>query len=143
MRMYLGQGQEFPLVSGYPKVAISGFGGIAAPLARPTISSGGGPGSKPLGTERWKYGVATRWSSPGSKGMAGSPNSISGVARVNDFGSYKELRIEPGAEPQRILRELTQLGTIQHFELARPSLHDIFVRIAGPGAEQTQELINA
>ena len=44
----------------------------------------------------------------------------------------------PGANPQAILKQLTELGTIEHFELARPSLHDIFVRIAGPEAVEEE-----
>jgi len=61
--------------------------------------------------------------------------NVAGVARVNDYGPYKELRICPGADPQHILRQLMTLGALEHFELARPSLHDIFVRIARPEPE--------
>ena len=32
-----------------------------------------------------------------------------------------------------VLTALTARGRVRHFELARPSLHDIFVRIAGLG----------
>ena len=51
--------------------------------------------------------------------------------RVNDYGRYTELRMAPQADPQAILRELIGRARVEHFELARPSLHDIFVRIAG------------
>ncbi|MBM4091090.1 MAG: ATP-binding cassette domain-containing protein [Planctomycetes bacterium] len=64
---------------------------------------------------------------------------IKGVARVNDFGPYKELRMAPGADTQQILRELMAAGEVEHFELARPSLHDIFVRIAGPESQEMEE----
>jgi ABC-2 type transport system ATP-binding protein len=71
----------------------------------------------------------------------GRLTAIDGVQRVNDFGPYKELRMAAGANPQAILKQLTDVGAIEHFELARPSLHDIFVRIAGPEAvEQENEV---
>ena len=56
---------------------------------------------------------------------------LPGVARVNDFGRLKELRLEAGADPQRLLHALAAQTRIEHFELAQPRLHDIFVRIAG------------
>lgn len=69
----------------------------------------------------------------------GGLSNVSGVARINEYGPYKELRMSPGADPQMILRQLLELGTLEHFELARPSLHDIFVRIARPDAQETDQ----
>ncbi len=69
----------------------------------------------------------------------GGLSNVPGVARVNEYGPYKELRMSPGADPQKILRQLLELGPLEHFELARPSLHDIFVRIAGPDAQETTQ----
>jgi ABC-2 type transport system ATP-binding protein len=57
---------------------------------------------------------------------------VAGVAEVVDFGNLQELRLEPDADPQRILADLMQRGPVRHFELTRPSLHEIFVRIARP-----------
>jgi ABC-2 type transport system ATP-binding protein len=57
------------------------------------------------------------------------------VARVTDFGRLQELRLEPGADTQRVLDELMKRGRVTHFELTRPSLQDIFVRIASPTHE--------
>lgn len=59
-------------------------------------------------------------------------DKMSGVERVNDFGRFQELRITPSTDPQNILRQLVQHGRVEHFEIAQPSLHDIFVRIARP-----------
>lgn len=73
----------------------------------------------------------------------GRLTAVEGVQRVNDFGQYKELRMAPGANPQAILKQLTEIGTIEHFELARPSLHDIFVRIAGPEAVEEEVVAHA
>jgi ABC-2 type transport system ATP-binding protein len=59
---------------------------------------------------------------------------LTGVDRVNDHGRLQELRLRDGADAQQVLREILQRTDVLHFELARPSLHDIFVRIAGPEA---------
>jgi ABC-2 type transport system ATP-binding protein len=61
---------------------------------------------------------------------------LPGVVAVNDQRHYKELRIARDADPRAILQEVLRRTTVEHFELARPSLHDIFVRIAGPSAEE-------
>ncbi|MHC4956319.1 MAG: ABC transporter ATP-binding protein [Planctomycetota bacterium] len=61
---------------------------------------------------------------------------IDGVENVRDFGQYQELRFD--GDPQALLRELVDQTTVQRFELARPSLHDIFLRIAGPGAADVE-----
>jgi len=60
-------------------------------------------------------------------GLAGLP----GVRKVTDFGRFQEVRLEDGTDPQSLLPLLMARGRVRHFELARPSLHDIFVRIAG------------
>ncbi len=57
-------------------------------------------------------------------------DGLPGVLRVNDYGRYTELRVDRQADPQAILRELLSRTSVEHFDLARPSLHDIFVRIA-------------
>jgi ABC-2 type transport system ATP-binding protein len=63
--------------------------------------------------------------------------SIPGVEKVNDFGRLQELRMAKDTNPQSLLSELMKRGRVVHFELTRPSLHDIFVRIARPGADST------
>jgi len=62
-------------------------------------------------------------------------SNIPGVEHVTDFGHLQELRIRPGTNTQTILAALMQHGDVTHFELAKPSLHDIFVRIASPEKE--------
>ena len=69
----------------------------------------------------------------------GSPFSaegIPGVARVNDFGNTLELRMSPGTDPRAVLLELLRRSRIQSFDIVRPSLHDIFVRIAAPEKQE-------
>ena len=56
---------------------------------------------------------------------------ITGIENVHDFGQSQELRISPKSNPQDILKELMKDNTLLSFELMKPSLHDIFVRIAG------------
>ena len=67
-------------------------------------------------------------------GDGGSLDGLPGVEHVADFGRYRELRLNRGADSQQVLSALIERGEVRHFELARPSLHDIFVRIAGADA---------
>ncbi len=64
--------------------------------------------------------------------LAGLP----GVVDVADFGRYYELRLDRNSDPQAVLAALMDRGEVRLFELSRPSLHDIFVRIAGPTAAE-------
>lgn len=58
------------------------------------------------------------------------------VEKITDFGQFQELRLTRDADTQRVLADLMQRGRVNHFELCRPTLHDIFVRIAGTGSEE-------
>ena len=71
----------------------------------------------------------------------GAPNlkEISEVESVTDFGQVQELRLTPGADPQRVLAALIDRCRILQFEVTRPSLHDIFVRIARPQTENNND----
>lgn len=60
-------------------------------------------------------------------------DGLPGITTVNDFGKLQELHLAADADPQLVLAELLRRGKVRHFEVARPSLHDIFVRIARPG----------
>ena len=66
-----------------------------------------------------------------------SLRDIAGVLEVTDFGNLQELRVAPDAEPQAILKALLTRGEVHHFEVAHPSLHEIFVRIARPEPERS------
>ena len=70
------------------------------------------------------------------KGSAQELARIPDVEHVNDFGRMQELRLRNDANTQNLLAKLMEIGTVRHFELSRPSLRDIFVRIAGPEAEK-------
>ena len=68
-------------------------------------------------------------------GVAPGFDHLPGVQSVTDFGQSQELRMSAGADPQRVLAALLDRSPVQHFEVTRPSLHDIFVRIARPDGE--------
>jgi ABC-2 type transport system ATP-binding protein len=57
---------------------------------------------------------------------------LPGVESVNDLGNEQEVRL--AGEPQAFLHALAARTAVSRFEIVRPSLHDIFVRIAGPEA---------
>jgi ABC-2 type transport system ATP-binding protein len=68
-------------------------------------------------------------------GAAPRFDHLPGVQSVTDFGQSQELRMSTGADPQRVLAALLERAPVLHFEVTRPSLHDIFVRIARPDGE--------
>jgi ABC-2 type transport system ATP-binding protein len=59
---------------------------------------------------------------------------LPGVVKVTDLGRSQELRLDSTADAQEILAVLMRRGRVSHFEVRRPTLHDIFVRIARPDA---------
>lgn len=85
-----------------------------------------------------KYGHDTvRVKVPGGRAtLAG----IGDVDTINDFGNYQELRLK--SDPQKFLQTLVQKSVVEHFEITRPSLHDIFVRIANPTAEDLKRPVS-
>ncbi|MEA3287185.1 MAG: ATP-binding cassette domain-containing protein [Candidatus Marinimicrobia bacterium] len=58
-------------------------------------------------------------------------DTITGVEKVHDFGQIQELRLAPDFDHQVILKEIMKSNTLLSFEIMKPSLHDIFIRIAG------------
>jgi ABC-2 type transport system ATP-binding protein len=60
------------------------------------------------------------------------------VERVRDLGQVQELRMARGCDPQQVLRTLMARTRVNSFSIMKPSLHDIFVRIAGPEAGEAQ-----
>jgi ABC-2 type transport system ATP-binding protein len=70
----------------------------------------------------------------GTQFLGGLPD----VERVRDLGQVQELRMARGCDPQNVLRTLISRTPITSFSIMKPSLHDIFVRIAGPEAAEAQ-----
>jgi ABC-2 type transport system ATP-binding protein len=52
------------------------------------------------------------------------------IEAVNDFGQMQEVRVT--GDPQVFLARISGRTAVYHFEVTRPSLQDIFVRIAKP-----------
>jgi len=65
----------------------------------------------------------------GTAALSGLP----GVESVNDYGQLQEVRLS--GDPQKFLQQLAARTAVHHFDITRPSLHDIFVRIARPTEE--------
>jgi ABC-2 type transport system ATP-binding protein len=61
-------------------------------------------------------------------------DGLPGIVSVSDHGRMQEVRLN-GGDPQRLLSQLAARTRVQYFEVARPSLHDIFVRIARPDGD--------
>lgn len=65
-------------------------------------------------------------------GMA-ALDRLDGITSVTDNGNMQEVRV--AGDPQAFLAALAARTAVHQFEIVRPSLHDIFVRIARPTAE--------
>ena len=65
----------------------------------------------------------------GARALAG----LDAVVTFADVGNYQDVRIKGDA--QAFLHALSARTPVYHFELKTPSLHDIFVRIAKPTAD--------
>jgi ABC-2 type transport system ATP-binding protein len=72
------------------------------------------------------------------EGGADVLSELPGVEKVRDFGQVQELRMSRGCDQQEVLRAMVARTRVTSFSVTRPSLHDIFVRIAGPGAAEPQ-----
>ncbi len=73
-----------------------------------------------------------------AEGGAAAVQGLPGVAQVRDLGHLQELRMKLGCDPQEVLRALIGRTRVTGFEVSRPSLEDIFIRIAGNGAAEVQ-----
>jgi ABC-2 type transport system ATP-binding protein len=70
----------------------------------------------------------------GAAYLAGLP----GVEKTRDLGQYQELRMARGCDPQHVLQLIMARTQVTAFTVTKPSLHDIFVRIAGPATDEVQ-----
>jgi ABC-2 type transport system ATP-binding protein len=70
------------------------------------------------------------------EGGASVLGTLPGIQRIKDLGQVQELRMAAGCDPQQVLCTLASRARISSFSVVKPSLHDIFVRIAGPQPEE-------
>lgn len=63
-------------------------------------------------------------------------SDVPGIEKINDYGQVQELRMSNGTDSQQLLSAIMGKARVRQFEITKPSLHDIFVRIAGPEAEE-------
>ncbi len=53
------------------------------------------------------------------------------VKSFNNYGNYVEVRLQPGADPQDLLRMAAARARVNKFELMEPSLEEIFLEVVG------------
>lgn len=71
-----------------------------------------------------------------TEGGISTLQNLDGVEKITDFGQLQELRIAPNNDHQKILSKIMSRTRVYSFELAKPTLYDIFLRIAGPQAKE-------
>lgn len=64
----------------------------------------------------------------GSQALEGIP----GIESINDFGQIQEVRLRPDTDAQSVLAQVMKKTSVLKFEVTKPSLNDIFIRIAAP-----------
>jgi ABC-2 type transport system ATP-binding protein len=69
-----------------------------------------------------------------TSGGAALLTTMPGIETLVDAGNYQD--VTANGDPQALLQRLVQAATVYQFEIRKPSLHDIFVRIARPTAAE-------
>ncbi len=86
-----------------------------------------------LGQIKYKFGknrIRMRYN-----GSADFINNSSLVSSFDDYGQYVEMSLAENIKPQQILEKAIHEVTVEHFEIAEPSLNEIFINIVGKGGE--------
>ena len=64
------------------------------------------------------------------------PQKIAGVERVENVNAHNKLVLKPGVTAQSVLKELVRNEIpLEHFEIAIPSLDEIFIKVVTGGVE--------
>jgi ABC-2 type transport system ATP-binding protein len=66
---------------------------------------------------------------------------LPGVARVDEYGSYSEIRLEAGADPQTVFEAVAGRLRVKKFEIVAPTLHNIFIEKVGAAATPVLERV--
>ena len=56
---------------------------------------------------------------------------LPGVLQIHDRGNEAEIFLRPDADPDALLKDLVTRASLTRFDLRKPSLHEIFKRVAG------------
>ena len=67
--------------------------------------------------------------------------TLPGVARVDAYGSYSEIRLDAGADPQEVFRAIAGRLRVSKFEIVAPTLHNIFIEKVGATATPALERV--
>jgi ABC-2 type transport system ATP-binding protein len=67
--------------------------------------------------------------------------ALPGVAKVDAYGSYSEVRLEAGADPQVIFQAVAGRLRVKKFEIVAPTLHNIFIEKVGAPAMPVLERV--
>lgn len=68
------------------------------------------------------------------EGNESNYDHLTGVASAFAFSDHFELQLTDDSDAQLVLSQLQQRGRLELFEIARPTLHDLFVRTVREGA---------
>ena len=68
-------------------------------------------------------------------------DALPGVARVDGYGSYSEIRLEAGGDPQTIFHAIAGRLRVKKFEIVAPTLHNIFIEKVGAAATPVLERV--
>ena len=60
------------------------------------------------------------------------PEGLPGVSRLSREDGFDVVWLGEGGSEQALLQRLAAVRAVEHFEVVRPTLHDIFVDIARP-----------
>ena len=75
----------------------------------------------------------------GSDNDLGEPAipALAGITKLGFENGFHQFRLDDAARLQPVLQSLASQRVVSHFEVIRPSLHDIFVQIARPEVAET------
>jgi ABC-2 type transport system ATP-binding protein len=75
------------------------------------------------------------------EGDGGFLGTLPGVAKVDAYGSYSEVRLDDGADPQDVFRAIAGRLRVSKFEIVAPTLHNIFIEKVGGAAAPALERV--
>jgi len=59
-----------------------------------------------------------------------------GIEGDRDHGNMQDLRMTPDCDPRKVLKTIVEHTAVTSFEIVKPSLNDIFLRIAEAGSKE-------